>query len=281
VYRKILSYGAYIEVFSYEKRPFVPRRNLLQDRVQVRSASSASSAGVVRLVDGQKDDGKTVKPKKVRLQKNNRRAVMAFTRLVWANVGFFGNPILASFTFRENLERFERARAVFKAFVGRTSLQFPDFRFISVVEFQRRGAIHYHALLWGLPSDAVGTERRTRMVAGLWGAGFVDLQDTDGSPKLAGYLAKYFSKGLMDERLFGKKLYTTSRDIVKVKVDKDAVLSDYPELSTATVLQKKEYDTHWVGKVDYKQYEINSYDSKGRRSNSGQSGSQRGDESER
>jgi len=279
MYRKIYSYGAYLEVFSYEKRPIATRRNLTRSREDARLDSSKARGGVLRLVDGKKDHGKGIQPQKVRLWKNNRRAIMAFRRLVVANLGELENPVLASFTFRENMGEWTRARAVFKAFARRASLQFGDvFKFISVVEFQKRGAIHFHALLWGLPSGAVGRERHTRLVASLWEAGFVDLVETDGSVKLALYLAKYFRKGLMDPRLFGKKLYTTSRNITKPKIDKDALLSDYPEISTATVLQKKEYSTQWLGMVDYKQYEINSYDSKRHGGNCGEGSAQGGDE---
>jgi hypothetical protein len=38
-------------------------------------------------------------------------------------------------------------------------------------------------------------ERKTRILAKLWGEGFVDARKTDGSPKLGYYISKYITKG--------------------------------------------------------------------------------------
>ena len=40
-----------------------------------------------------------------------------------------------------------------------------------------------------------GTERKDRVLANLWGEGYVDATKTDGSGRLASYISKYITKG--------------------------------------------------------------------------------------
>lgn len=106
------------------------------------------------------------------------------------------------------------------------------------------------------------TERRTRLVAQMWGQGFVDLVCTDGSHKISGYLSKYMSKTFVDSRLRGKKAFIASRNIKRPVVQKNAMveplffgdLEDIPDLSTALLLKERHYDTVWLGRGRYRLY---------------------------
>lgn len=54
--------------------------------------------------------------------------------------------------------------------------------------------MHWGSVYQGKKCVFVGEERKTRKLAGYWNVGFVDLRQTDGSEKLAFYLAKYLVK---------------------------------------------------------------------------------------
>jgi hypothetical protein len=90
---------------------------------------------------------------------------------------------------------------------------------VAVSEFQKRGAIHFHALVWGIPPSVVKAERHTRLVASIWGQGFTDMIETDGNSRLASYFAKYMKKAYLDPRMLKKK-HTLRRGIVSVHLRK-------------------------------------------------------------
>jgi len=46
----------------------------------------------------------------------------------------------------------------------------------------------------------------------------VDVIQADCDPRLASYLAKYFSKNIHDDRLLGQKLYVCSRNVYRPTV---------------------------------------------------------------
>lgn len=195
---------------------------------------------------------------------NAGRARMAFARLVRANLGGPVNPALFTLTYKENERDLRKAYGDFTSFVQALRYRFgASFRYVCVPEFQKRGAVHFHALFWGLPSEVVLQERRTRLFASLWGKGFLYIEpETYGLDKLVGYLAKYMTKAYVDPRLAGCKAYVASRNVLRPKVYSDVsplwpVLDDYG-LSTADLLKKKEYMTQWFGKGRYSLYQLKS-----------------------
>jgi len=108
----------------------------------------------------------------------------------------------------------------FHDFILRLRRVFGRVSFVAVPEFQdkkKRGALHYHTLVWGLPQSlgdirykkkilSYGLERTFRLIGGIWGRGFADVIQTDGSSKLSYYLSKYFSKAWLDKRFDGHRV---------------------------------------------------------------------------
>lgn len=243
-YCKIISYADILEVYEYEKRP----ANLGGNGRAIKARDDSED-----ISDSRQDDEPQEESPKIREERNIKRAVMAFRRLVRANLRFAENPILVTLTYSENQTDWQASKRDFNAFARNLKYAFgSQVRYICVSEFQKRGAIHFHALVWGVPACVVRAERDTRMVAGLWGKGFVFLKETDGHAKLSSYLVKYFSKAMGDPRLFGKKLYICSRNVLKPIVDKGALLSVYFHLSTYRPLYKSEFMTPYLGKGRYR-----------------------------
>jgi len=261
-YTKVITYGNIAEVYVYEKYPTSVGRKRKGGVSDVLDTASDVSC----VADDREKPQASLKQPRPRQKGHARSAVMAFRRLVGANLGASTRPVFASFTYRENMEDIGRARKDWNAFAKSAKARYGDsFSYICVPEFQRRGAVHFHALIWGISEAEVIAERSTRVVAALWGQGYIDLVMTDGSQKLATYLSKYMAKNFMDSRLFGRKLYIASRNIQRPIIDKMAVLGQYfhgglegvPDLSTGEVLRESEYQTQWLGRANYKRYLIN------------------------
>jgi len=254
-YATIRGYGVYTEIKRFERRPRGGRR-VGADK------GAISNSDTLPLLSVSGEDLKRQREReKTRSEANARSAARFFRHLVGANLVGHPYPVLVSLTYRENCTNLDRAREDFKSFGKRAAVQFGEsFKYIAVVEFQDRGAIHFHALCWGIDKKTVKGERRTRLVAGLWGKGFVDVVQTDGSPKLASYLSNYFRETFKDPRLFGRRAYTASRNILRPIYVKDAILAPHfmglaePDLSTAHLAQEEEYDTMWLGRCNYQRY---------------------------
>lgn len=253
----LIASGEEIEVYQYDgDLPIYGRGSKRGKR------DTKSFVGMSDISKGGKNADEQVKSKKVRSERNSRIAARNFRRLVSSNLGRAENPILATFTYRENMGDLRQGRADWNAFARRAFGVFGEgFKYITVAEFQLRGAVHFHALLWGIAPSIVAGERSTRLVASLWGKGFVDLAVTNGSDKLATYLAKYLSKTYTDPRLFGMKAYIASRNVKRPYIDRGAILSSYwyterdgIDLSTAICVHQHEYDTQFYGRAIYKRF---------------------------
>jgi len=182
-----------------------------------------------------------------------------FYRTVRANI-FRAAPDLLTLTMRD-VREISAAYRYLTLFVQKLRRRHGDnFFYIAVPEFQKRGAVHFHILIWGF-NQYVESERKTRYLATLWGHGYVDFIQTDGSPKLAGYLSKYMGKTMSDARLVGKKAFVASRNIMHpVSLSTPFQLDEFQkEFPLDTVenfpLQHCQFHTQWLGKCDYKQYQ--------------------------
>jgi len=209
---------------------------------------------------------------------NVKRRSKSFLRLVRSNLIGDLRPFLLTLTMFEDLG-IKRSYSLLTVFISRLRKDFgPGFRYVAVPEFQKRGAVHFHLMFWGLPPhlackgymdrsrgfnrfihecESGQCERHTRYFSRLWQRGFVDSLQTDGSPKLATYLAKYMSKSMSDKRLLGEKSYCASRNVYRSSMVSSSVALDYaPEiwgfdLSTVKNLHYREFDTQWLGKGRY------------------------------
>jgi hypothetical protein len=188
-----------------------------------------------------------------------------FTRIVRSNIGAIAPPALVTLTMLEILGIRESYRA-FSVFIQRLRARTKgSFRHIAVPEFQKRGAVHFHVLIWGLSESLYDSpkgmeteaadlrESINRGIQNLWQRGFADSISTDGSFKLAGYLAKYMRKAMHDKRLLGQKAYTASRNILRPVLHKtseefDDVSEYYLRGYDPVPLKDKEFMTEWLGK---------------------------------
>jgi hypothetical protein len=238
-YTKLIRAGDLVEEYTYQFEPAFKDLRKPRERIKRFTKVSRSEANI----------------------KSSRRS---FHRLVRANLGSDRPPpILMTLTYSDNVTDIDISNKIFNTFTKRLRYDLgKDISWISVPEFQKRGAVHYHVLLFGVSHEYVKSERSTRYFASLWTRGFVDVITTDGSSKLATYLAKYMSKALADFRLIGKRGYSASHNILRPVFLNTPFQVEYAreDWSIGGVDnppdKRRIYDTKWLGRCDYKRYTI-------------------------
>ncbi len=250
-YNKFIKFGNNIELYEYEKDIVVLRGGTrhVADKPKI-----DRDAELTEIEVGKRKD-------------NAHRASTEFRRLVSSNLDDKVLPLLATVTYKENCVDLKKAYYDYKLFIQVLRYKYGDFKYISVPEFQKRGAVHFHVLFWGLPADILLPECLTGRyknisptLSTMWGNGFVFLKETDGNDKLSSYLAKYMSKAFTDPRLKHQKAYVTSRKINRPYVVAGSfltwpLLDDYLGVDPVPV-KDKTYDTKYLGKGRYRLFKI-------------------------
>jgi len=137
-------------------------------------------------------------------------------RLVNANVGKYGyEPCFLTFTFKRNEQCIDTAWSDWHAFMRRMRSAYGTLHALTVMEFQKRGAVHFHCIFFNLPPEVEKNERTSRNIAKLWGHGFVDIERVRSAKNVGAYVCKYLNKSSSDKRLLGKKFYSTTRNLFK------------------------------------------------------------------
>lgn len=125
-------------------------------------------------------------------------------------------PIFITFTFEENVTEVDQANYAFTKFIQRfTYFIFGEKRnhlkYVVAIEFQERGAVHYHAIFFNLPFR----KDMKLTVEKLWGEGYTKVKAIYKINDLGNYIMKYITKEQFDSRLVGKKCYFSSRNLFK------------------------------------------------------------------
>jgi hypothetical protein len=239
-YTKLIQSGTLIELYEYEKEP--------SKHIKTKHRKTAKYQFNQQI--------------KERSSSSIRRAKLNFRRLVRANLNGAESPLLLTLTMYQVLLLTASSRA-FTKFINRVRRgQGKEFRYIAVHEFQRRGAVHFHVLIWGLheAKAKAQSEVSTRYFQRLWLRGFADCVVTDGHPKLAGYLAKYLQKGMQDIRSGHQKAYYASRNLLRpLHVASGnpalvAILKENVVPHVDNLLHSHEFDSQWLGRCNYQSF---------------------------
>lgn len=186
------------------------------------------------------------------------RAATRIRRLIDCNVGEYGEVTkFVTFTFAEHVWDLKEANRLFSRFTQRLNYRLKTYGYeralyLSVPEFTGRGRVHYHVLYFNIPyiSDIKS------LFSEVWSYGFVKVIGVKHIKSLPAYLTKYLKKGITDSRLYGKKVYTTSRGLKQPEVLR---FESYPqeEFDKYGILHKErdeEYSAGLFGDVHYRRY---------------------------
>lgn len=172
-------------------------------------------------------------------------------------------PFFLTLTFGENIKNLKTANRIFSKFIQRLNYligyEYAHLQYIGIPEFQERGAIHYHVILFNFPYIK---NRVYKTIRELWGEGRIDLRKVTSMNTLINYLSKYMVKEAEDGRLAGKKRYFVSKKIQKPLVIDDPyaslVISDK---LTNRLIFENEFEAPYIGTVKYKQFVLKEHES--------------------
>jgi len=190
-------------------------------------------------------------PAKVRRQDNLRVVRQRLRRIVAANVRAFNEvPKFVTYTFARNVVSLREANRLWRLFAKRLTYEMGFQPYTVVVEFQKRGAVHYHALYYGMAYRP----RLKAQLADLWGHGFVHVKGIAHVRNVPAYLTKYLQKDLVDARLTGQKAYFCSRGLnrpIELRHEADIALA----LDGCMLAQRlsKTYESAHFGTIIYTQ----------------------------
>ncbi len=184
--------------------------------------------------------------KQANRQKIATRARSTVRRVVNANSDIFKK--FFTLTFAENLTDIKKARYEFDKFIKRVKTIYRDFKYIEVIEFQKRGSIHFH-MLCNLPY--IDNDK----LAEIWGHGFIKINRIDNVDNLGAYITKYMTKDSIDDRLVGKKCYSMSKGLRKPteltnEEDIDIMLKS---ISNIKRVQTSQFESEYLGVITYVQ----------------------------
>lgn len=228
---KIIASGNVIEVYRYERMPGLG------------NGKQADRDDVDEYIDKKKQkDYQT---------HNDRRSKWNFIRLTNSNFGQHSKFI--TLTFAENVQDLDQAHKEYDKFIKRMRRRYGNFKYAVAIEFQKRGAVHYHMM-----SDLPYIPKRE--LAKIWGQGFVRINDIKHVDNVGAYLSKYMTKGDgRDPRLNGRKMYLTSKNLDRPLIFRgeaaDMILRQYGLKDKKTVLEDV-YASEHHGLISYKQYNL-------------------------
>lgn len=161
------------------------------------------------------------------------------------------NPQLNKFltlTFAENVTDIDFAHTALDRFIKRLNRKYASFQYVCVIEFQERGAVHFH-MLCNLPYVDVNA------LARVWGHGFIKLNRIDNVDNVGAYVTKYMTKENMDERLIGRRSYSMSRwlNAPQVYTDEKQIEAELESLADVQRVQTSTYESEYYGIVRYTQ----------------------------
>lgn len=124
------------------------------------------------------------------------------------NANYDSNSKFITLTHRENTVDLPKAQRKFKIFIKELRKTYPDLKYVAVIEFQKRGSIHYH-MICNLPYVPA------KYIENKWKQGYVKINKIKHVDNIGAYVTKYMTEDMDDKRLQGKKAYNHSQNNTK------------------------------------------------------------------
>lgn len=193
----------------------------------------------------------------LRSKRNLKRIINSNVEIYKKNYGKFFPPIFLTMTFAENITDVKQANKKFTNFMKKFNYKIwgkkkNKLKYAGVIEFQVRGAVHYHLVFFNL--KFIDKEE----LAKIWSHGAIEIEEAKDVSDVGTYICKYMSKNMDDSRLCGKKAYFTSRELKKPieLMEKNAVEAMLVYLKNFKSVFEKDYESEFMGKFKYSVFHL-------------------------
>lgn len=213
---KVVKCGDYIQVYFFDKIKTKSNDDLKEKTFNIKSIDTDNLSKVP-----------SNEPKSILLS-NAIRSNLACQRIAKTNRDSWESFI--TLTFAENITDISKANKMFNSWVSNIRKLKPNFKYLAVPEFQKRGAVHYHILSnLGLSDKDIILEQQIKKGKAVncdtlydvkfWKKGYVRVDFIKGDyKKIYSYICKYMTKDI-DNKLFGKKRYFFSQNLKKPTIE--------------------------------------------------------------
>ena len=233
-YLKLIATGSVFEIYEYEKMPVLPS----QKKKKKKEFDD-------KYCDIEFDNTLTDRQNNMHKSRNN------FRRLITAN--FDSGSRFITLTFEDNITDVKWANKEFKKYMQRMRYRYgKDFKYANVIQFQKRGAVHYHMM-----SDLPYIPQKE--LEKIWGHGFVGINKITHVDNVGAYMIKYMAEDMNDTRLMGEKSYMTSKNLdrpIEFVGDKAEEIIRMYDLENKKTVYNSSYTTEHLGNASYKQYNL-------------------------
>lgn len=232
-YIKAIVTGHVIEIYEYEKMPTLPSHKKGKKEKELE-------------IDLEEKYDNSFKDR----QNNMQKARNKLRRLITAN--FSEDSKFITLTFKDNVKDVKKANNEFKKFIQRLRYKHQDFKYAAVIEFQKRGAVHYHMI-----SDLPFIENSE--LNKIWGHGYVKINAITHVDNVGAYMIKYMSKENDDLRLQGLKSYQTSKNLVRpieFVGDQAEEIKKLYGLENKKMVFANSYESEHLGLTTYKEFNL-------------------------
>lgn len=205
--QKIIETPTYIEIWEYEQ-PILAKRKIENDEKKEKPdwLKNIKYTFDELNAQGQYDSLK-------RKQKHYKNQRFAVARLIDTN--FDNQTKFLTLTFKEDITDIAYTNSEFKKFMKRLNYQLyktkkSQIKYLATWEKQKRGAIHYHIVLFEFPYLP-----HSQLVQ-IWGHGIIGINriDVDSAENRGRYVSKYFDKDL-ELKEHKKKAFFKSQNLKK------------------------------------------------------------------
>lgn len=270
---KVIDMGDFKQIYIYDDTKYKSNKVVFDDSDLIKKSKFVDFD---KWQEEQLNKSKKEK-KKIIENKNITRTRINIQRLVKANINNCNTWITLTFDINKNkdiditdVEQANKKLNIWKTYIKKLK---NDFLYIGIIEFQKRGAIHYHFLtninynsIDLLSQEIKIYNKKTgwqigKQVKG-WKYGYSlakNLQDIN----VVGYLDKYMTKEKIDARLFNKKRYFHSLNVRKptesfleIGTEKEILLF-LQSLNDMSVCYDKVYNDKFGNDVKFIEYSKN------------------------
>lgn len=240
---KLITSGNILELYSYEKEVRTGKDAEREENNGRRGNGKVEDWDLFKQVKKKNREDSLVKAKK------NLR------RLINANVDQWGETTkFLTLTYSENFQDIKQSNYNFNKFIKRINYQLDiKLKYSCVIEFQKRGAIHYHLVTYNLPYID------SKILEEIWSHGFIKVNKVDEVDNVGAYVTKYMTKDNRDPRLEGEKCYFNSRGLKKPveTIINEKEIETLRESLSPKEVYSSDFENEYLGRIHYSQVNLN------------------------
>lgn len=242
---RVIVSGRVIEIIDYERPIF--------KELQRKEGSNLGRSVVADKQDQERHREDTLQKAKARC----RRLINANAHQYHDSSGRTYKPVFFTATYADNItdltETNKDLRRFIKRLGNRAHGSTGSLKYVAIPEFQERGAVHYHIVIFNMPWI------EHKELARIWGHGFVWIKGIEQIDNVGAYVTEYMTKEHDDGRLKGRRCYMTAQGLLEpkeVKYREGTIKAKEIAEMTAQLSPKYEvtHISEHYGSITYKQY---------------------------